>query len=386
MRLRLPLADLRDGIPAYSCTYSPKECCRLAHPSIMLNAPHSSLWPVASRAGLSSVGDGPADLRSWLQRSRCIGRRHTSALSDVVTGLSQRDGGNYNDKQSGEKRIRRTTRERLNPAAAQAALEACRVGMKTLATSWLMRRGRGAGKASQLARHLRVRTSKGDAIAWYSHFPSRGRTFALVRLGCAAYGALLFLARQSFVNLQRVAAVGFSAGAWVTLSVAEPNSFELFVPLSNLQFQAAAAFYPPCQQAGARPGIPTLIFIGALDDWTPAPDCSNKVTAWGNGGPPIELVVYPGVHHSFLLPALAARQDHVGSLAGIQRRGSGRRKLPPAPVSRSPPQLKVRRQRQQKMTSCGSGAGTKSPRSTRLLHPRIAAQVVAVQRLSEECH
>jgi dienelactone hydrolase len=110
------------------------------------------------------------------------------------------------------------------------------------------------------------------------------------------------LAHQTFVDPQRVAAVGFSAGAWVTLSVAEPNSFELFVPPSNLRFQAAAAFYPPCHQAAARPGIPTLIFIGALDDWTPAADCSNKVAAWGNDGPPIELVVYPGAHHSFYYP------------------------------------------------------------------------------------
>jgi len=117
-----------------------------------------------------------------------------------------------------------------------------------------------------------------------------------------AYGALVFLARQTFVDPQRVAAVGFSAGAWVTLSVAEPNSFELFVPPSNLRFQAAAAFYPPCQQAAARPAIPTLIFIGALYYWTPAADCSNKVAAWGNDGPPIELVVYPGAHHSFYYP------------------------------------------------------------------------------------
>jgi dienelactone hydrolase len=117
-----------------------------------------------------------------------------------------------------------------------------------------------------------------------------------------AYGALVFLSRQTFVDPQRVAAVGFSAGAWVALSVAEPNSFELFVPPSNLRFRAAAAFYPPCKQALARPGIPTLIFIGALDDWTPAAECSNKIAGWGNDGPPIELVVYPGAHHSFYYP------------------------------------------------------------------------------------
>ena len=119
-----------------------------------------------------------------------------------------------------------------------------------------------------------------------------------------AYGALVFLARQTFVDPQRVAAVGFSAGAWVTLSVAETNAFELFVPPSNLRFRVAAAFYPPCKQAGARPGIPTLIFIGALDDWTPAADCSNRVASWGDDGPPVELVVHPGAYHGFYYPHL----------------------------------------------------------------------------------
>src|SRR3954451_13692152 len=69
-----------------------------------------------------------------------------------------------------------------------------------------------------------------------------------------AYGALAFLARQSFVDPLRVAVVGFSAGAWVTLSVAETNSFEPFVAEGNLRFRAAAAFYPPCKQAVGRPG------------------------------------------------------------------------------------------------------------------------------------
>ncbi len=115
-----------------------------------------------------------------------------------------------------------------------------------------------------------------------------------------AYGALDFLARQAFVDRHRVAAVGFSAGARVALFVAEPNSFEQFVPPgSNLRFRAAAAFYPPCKVASARPAIPTIIFIGAVDDWTPAADCSNKVAGRGNDGPPIELVVYPGAYHGF---------------------------------------------------------------------------------------
>ncbi len=119
-----------------------------------------------------------------------------------------------------------------------------------------------------------------------------------------AYGALVFAARQTFVDPQRVAAVGFSAGAWVTLSAAEPNAFELFDPPGNSRFRAAAAFNPPCKQAMARPGIPTLIFVGALDDWTPAADCSNKIASWSNAGPPVELVVYPGAYHGFYYPHL----------------------------------------------------------------------------------
>jgi poly(3-hydroxybutyrate) depolymerase len=55
-----------------------------------------------------------------------------------------------------------------------------------------------------------------------------------------AYGALAFLARQTFVDPQRVAAIGFSQGGWVTLLVAEANSFELFVRPSNLVFRACA--------------------------------------------------------------------------------------------------------------------------------------------------
>jgi len=119
-----------------------------------------------------------------------------------------------------------------------------------------------------------------------------------------AYGALAFLARQTFVDPQRVAAVGFSQGGWVALFVAEANSFEPFVGPSNLRFRAVVALYPICKWAMGRLVIPTLILIGALDDWTPAANCSEKIDAWGTGGPPIELVVYPGVHHSFYYPEL----------------------------------------------------------------------------------
>ena len=145
----------------------------------------------------------------------------------------------------------------------------------------------------------------GGADGFSSSFSTRlWRSSVHMRAAAHPYGALVFLGSQSFADPHRVAVVGFSAGAWVTLSMAEPNSFELFEPPSNLRFRAAAAFYPPCGLAGARPAIPTLIFIGASDDWTPAADCSNKVAGWGNDGPPVELVVYPGTYHGFYYPQL----------------------------------------------------------------------------------
>jgi dienelactone hydrolase len=114
-----------------------------------------------------------------------------------------------------------------------------------------------------------------------------------------AYGALAFLASERFVDPQRVAAVGFSSGGWLALFVTEPNSQGLFELPNHLRFRAAVAFNPPCEVAAARPAMPALILIGALDDWTPAADCSSKVASWGEEGPPVELVVYPGAYHGF---------------------------------------------------------------------------------------
>jgi dienelactone hydrolase len=128
-----------------------------------------------------------------------------------------------------------------------------------------------------------------------------------------AYAGLLFLASQTFVDPQRVAAVGFSAGARVSLYVAQSTSSELLDPPTDLRFRAAVAFYPPCREAWlTRPGIPTLIFIGALDDWTPAANCSDKVASWGEGGPPVELVVYPRAYHGFYYRHLQPGTDMFG--------------------------------------------------------------------------
>src|SRR5262245_2391676 len=131
-----------------------------------------------------------------------------------------------------------------------------------------------------------------------------GRAMGIVlRRTADAYGALAFLAGQPFVDVGRVAVVGFSQGGWTALLLAEPRSFEAFVLPSNLRFRVVVAFYPPCKLVALRPEIPTLL-IGAADDWTPAEHCSRKVVGWGSEGPPIEQVTYPGTHHGFYYPHL----------------------------------------------------------------------------------
>jgi dienelactone hydrolase len=129
--------------------------------------------------------------------------------------------------------------------------------------------------------------------------PERYEAADIFKRTLDAYGALLFLARQSFVDAHRVALAGASQGGMVTLSVAEARSLELFVNPRNLGFRAAIALYPGCGVVGAHPSIPTLILVGELDDWTPARDCERALAHWGNAGAPVQLVTYPGAHHAF---------------------------------------------------------------------------------------
>jgi dienelactone hydrolase len=123
------------------------------------------------------------------------------------------------------------------------------------------------------------------------HACTSGKCFATLSRTPDAYGALVFLARQ---NLRRSTTCGRSRllTRRFGLPLGGGDQFvELFALPSNLRFRAAVAFYPLFWAAGARPGIPTLILIVALDVWTPAADCSNKIATWGNDGPPIEVIV-----------------------------------------------------------------------------------------------
>jgi dienelactone hydrolase len=68
----------------------------------------------------------------------------------------------------------------------------------------------------------------------------------------------------------------------------------------------------PTNPGTAPPLMPTLILIGSLDEWTLAADCSEKVAAWGSDKLPIDLVVYPRVHHGFYYPELQPGRTMLG--------------------------------------------------------------------------
>ena len=118
-----------------------------------------------------------------------------------------------------------------------------------------------------------------------------------------AHGALLFLARQPFVDPHRIAAIGFSQGGHFALSAVEQRDVELFEEQSDRKFKAVVAFYPRCIADGDMTA-PTLILIGEADEWTPAAACRNMLARSSGKGSPITLIIYPGAHHSFDVPAL----------------------------------------------------------------------------------
>ncbi len=110
-------------------------------------------------------------------------------------------------------------------------------------------------------------------------------------------GAIDFLETLDHINTDRVAVVGFSHGANVTLLVAgEPGSL---APRHKPSIKAAVAVYPYCPMTHQRFAPPLMILIGSADDWTPASRCESLVEGSTAAEMPIDLIVYDGATHSY---------------------------------------------------------------------------------------
>jgi dienelactone hydrolase len=178
------------------------------------------------------------------------------------------------------------------PFPALVALHGC-IGLPEAVVQGVSERAVSSGYVMLLADSFTTRSID------HTCTPDRYAAVNIAKRTLDAYGALLFLARQPFVDAHRVAVVGASQGGMVTLSLAQEHARNPFVNPDNLAFRAAIALYPGCGVVSARPSIPTLILVGELDDWTPVNDCVRAIAYWGTAGAPIELVTYPAAHHAF---------------------------------------------------------------------------------------
>ncbi len=114
-----------------------------------------------------------------------------------------------------------------------------------------------------------------------------------------ALAARDWLLQQEFVRKDRISLLGWANGGIAALWAARPNSEP---DDDHPDFRSAAVFYPGCQRLGetawsAR--IPTLILIGALDDWTPAKPCEDMVKDARGRSAQVSMIKYKGAYHAF---------------------------------------------------------------------------------------
>src|SRR5258708_4693667 len=113
-----------------------------------------------------------------------------------------------------------------------------------------------------------------------------------------------WLQTQDYVLADRISLLGWANGAVAALWTVRPHALK---KEPKPDFRSAVALYPGCRRLrdtawSAR--APTLILIGAKDDWAPASACEQMV-AGARGRPARPAIgVYPGAFHGFDHPRL----------------------------------------------------------------------------------
>ncbi|MEZ5787857.1 MAG: dienelactone hydrolase family protein [Xanthobacteraceae bacterium] len=124
-----------------------------------------------------------------------------------------------------------------------------------------------------------------------------------------ANAALRWLQAQSFVKPDRVSLLGWSNGAstvlWTVRRASGPEEPR------NTDFRTAVALYPGCRRSHATAWsarVPTLVLIGAKDDWTPASACEQMIAGARGRSAQVAIVVYRGAYHGFDHPSRPLRE------------------------------------------------------------------------------
>ncbi len=107
--------------------------------------------------------------------------------------------------------------------------------------------------------------------------------------------AVAYLSKQSEVDAQRIGILGWSHGGTASLLSNDLSVEYTIAP------RAFVAFYPGCGEArGARmawrPAKPTLMQLGAADDWTSPLPCKSLAAQWDAV---VQQDTYANAHHGF---------------------------------------------------------------------------------------
>ncbi|MFL5095586.1 MAG: dienelactone hydrolase family protein [Xanthobacteraceae bacterium] len=147
-----------------------------------------------------------------------------------------------------------------------------------------------------------------------------------------AHAARRWLQGREWVRADRVALIGWSSGATAALWTVRPRAG---VRDGAPDFRSAVAFYPGCRRLNelawsAR--VPTLVLIGAADDWTPASACQQMIRGARGRTAHAEIVTYPDAHHDFDHPNRPIAQR---SGLAFSADGSGRAHVATNPPARA---------------------------------------------------
>lgn len=108
-----------------------------------------------------------------------------------------------------------------------------------------------------------------------------------------------WLQRQDFIRKDRITLLGWGNGGIAALWAVRPS---LEPDDDRPDFRSAAVFYPGCRRLSDTAWstrIPTLILIGALDNWTPAKHCEQMVKEARGRSAQVSLIKYKRAHHAF---------------------------------------------------------------------------------------
>ena len=117
-----------------------------------------------------------------------------------------------------------------------------------------------------------------------------------------ALAARRWLLQRGDVKGDHISLLGWSNGATSVLWTVRPRGKRE----DRGDFRSAVAFYPACRRLdttawSAR--VPTLILIGALDDWSSPQECERMVAGAKGRSARASIVVYPGAFHDFDHPS-----------------------------------------------------------------------------------